>query len=124
MTWIGQLQPTPASETYTVKIVYRLSQRAIVTILHPPLEAPDERRIPHVFEGNKLCLHHDHERNGSLLLAETVVPWTSEWLLFYEFWKATCWRRCCLHMGRQWSVCMSRQDVHGLWVERMSMLTR
>jgi hypothetical protein len=89
LTWIGQLQPTPASETYTVKMVYRLGRRAVVAVLDPPLEALEGRRLPHVFPGDELCLHHTHEWDGTLVLADTILPWASEWLLFYEFWKAT-----------------------------------
>ena len=34
-------------------------------------------------------LHLHDEWNADMLISESVVPWTSEWLLHYELWLAT-----------------------------------
>jgi hypothetical protein len=38
-----------------------------------------------------LCLYHPREKSwhNELLLSEVIVPWISEWLLFYEIWSIT-----------------------------------
>lgn len=90
VTWIGVLQPTPLSRAFTVKVYYRLgAARAEITILEPALESPSGVPIPHTFKGNHPCVHFPPEWHSGMLLASTVIPWTSLWLLFYEAWLAT-----------------------------------
>jgi hypothetical protein len=36
-----------------------------------------------------LCLHKPDEWDSSMLLVETIIPWTTEWLAHYELWKRT-----------------------------------
>jgi hypothetical protein len=38
-----------------------------------------------------LCLYYRkaQEWNNQLYIADTIIPWTSEWLLHYEFWLAS-----------------------------------
>jgi len=90
LEWIGELQPTHLSRTYTLLVRYRTSgTRPVVTVLSPKLESPTGRKPPHVFAGNELCLHMPGEWDDSLLIAETVIPWASEWLFHYELWLGT-----------------------------------
>lgn len=44
-----------------------------------------------MYADNRPCLYWPRtaEWDGSMLLAEVVVPWTSEWLAHYEIWLAT-----------------------------------
>ena len=91
LTWIGKLQPTPLTETYSVKMRYRLKQRPEVIVVSPELRERNGCRIPHVFPGNELCLfrYQYFEWDSTMSVAETIVPWTSLWLLHYEIWLAT-----------------------------------
>lgn len=91
LTWRGQLQPTPLSDKYIVKIKYRLNDRPQVTVLDPPLKAHNGDRLPHVFKGDVLCLfrYKYFEWDGTQFIADTIVPWTSVWLFHYEIWRAT-----------------------------------
>lgn len=84
------LQPSPLSERYTARIVYRHRRRPRVTIIDPPLElAPGARSLPHIYGDGTLCLCLPGEWRESMLLADTILGWTSEWLLHYEFWLVT-----------------------------------
>jgi hypothetical protein len=84
------LQPTSASAVYRVRLVHRLRARPMVTILDPPLRRHEgAAALPHVYPGDELCLYYPGQWNDSLLLARTIVPWTSEWLLHYELWLIT-----------------------------------
>jgi hypothetical protein len=53
------------------------------------LESRPGESLPHVFPDGTLCLHLDHEWTTNMLASDTIVPWTSEWLINYEIWKAT-----------------------------------
>jgi hypothetical protein len=88
--WRGTLQPTELSNVYTVEIAYTLAQRPDVRVLDPQLEVhPNRKRLPHVYPGNKLCLYTFGEWYPGLYIANTIVPWISLWLFFYEIWLLT-----------------------------------
>lgn len=92
VSWRGELQPTPLSLRYTVQIDYAPPKRPIVAVVSPQLEAPRDRKLPHVFRDDTLCLCYDWQWRASDSIATTIVPWASEWLLHYELWKfTTCW---------------------------------
>lgn len=86
----ADLQPTPMSRRYSVKIDYRLGASPEVKVVAPELQlhcAAEE--LPHTFPGEKLCLHLPGEWSPSMYIAHTTVPWTSEWLFYYELWLIT-----------------------------------
>lgn len=71
--------------------------RPYVQILSPqlsPLPGPNGE-IPHKFWNTRqphlpyLCLHLPGQWDASMPIAETIVPWTVEWLIAYEGWRAT-----------------------------------
>jgi hypothetical protein len=85
-----RLQPSPASQTYTVRLRYRHGRRPRVTVTDPPLQLhPGAGALPHVYPGDELCLYFPGEWQHDMLLAATVLPWTAEWLLHYELWLIT-----------------------------------
>lgn len=88
LRWRGSLQPTPQSDVYLVQIEYQGMGRPTVTVLEPTMDVAP-KRLPHTFGGTELCLHFPGEWNSSQLIAYTIVPWASEWLLHYELWLAT-----------------------------------
>jgi len=84
------LRPTPLSRTYTIRLTYRHGEIPHITVVEPPLERhPDARALPHVYAGDELCLFYPGEWTTDKLLARTILPWTSEWLLHYEIWLVT-----------------------------------
>ena len=100
MCWEGEIRPL--QKTYTVGVALRLAAPdPMVVVLRPQLrgrrENPDEA-IPHVYTNPVnplqplLCLFHpptdrfDPRRDS---VADTIVPWTTEWLACYEGWLAT-----------------------------------
>lgn len=88
LVWIGKLQPTPVSPVYTVRLRYNGSYPR-VHVLEPKPDPGHQRRLPHVYSGNELCLYTPGEWKRSMPLATTVIPWIAEWLLHYELWLAT-----------------------------------
>ncbi len=91
MIWVGSLHPSPLSEIYTVKISYKLRKRPQVNIIKPELAPRNRMPIPHLFPGKELCLfrYKYFEWDSSMSIADTILPWTSLWLLHYEIWHAT-----------------------------------
>jgi len=90
-TWKGLLQPSPTSPVYHVKIKYRYnnyySKAPEVWILSPTILS----NAPHRYSDHSLCLYYPKERNWTpyTFISETIIPWTSLWLAFYEIWLET-----------------------------------
>jgi hypothetical protein len=91
-TWIGSITPSALSETYQVKIVYKLNKTPEVTVLSPQLRNhTNGKPIPHVYPGNHPCVYlpESGEWHPGKFIAETIVPWISLWLYHYEIWHIT-----------------------------------
>jgi hypothetical protein len=58
-------------------------------LAEPRLEPAERDLLHHLYPNGDLCLHRLDEWGPSMLLIETIVPWTSEWLAHYELWKRT-----------------------------------
>lgn len=90
LVWRGVLTPAEYSNTYEVVISHNLRQAPIVYVARPRLDVVPGKQLPHVFTLNTLCLHTlSRSWIAARLLGDTVVPWVSEWLFFYELWLAT-----------------------------------
>lgn len=93
LRWLGELRPTPLSRAYNVRLIYSAGPRApVVTVLRPQLRTEAVRDLPHVYRGDELCLCYPWEWHEEHLIARTIVPWASEWLLHFEIFSFTgCW---------------------------------
>jgi hypothetical protein len=104
--WRGTLKPLLKS--YEVLVTYRapviieridpLRQQPRVRVLAPLLKQRRGNRegdLPHVYwddaDSPALCLfdHETAEWTPCMLLADTTIPWTVDWLGCYEGWRAT-----------------------------------
>jgi len=99
LVWESNLQPTPLSKKYAVKIVYRLhndGEWKLKTFIKHPYHlqrAAGKMSLPHVYDNNRqeICLYdpQENEWNPSMYISSTIVPWTAEWLYYYEDWVVT-----------------------------------
>jgi hypothetical protein len=66
-------------------------KRPCVYVVEPDVCAADKPRPPHLHADDCLCLYFPDgkEWNVSMMLADTIVPWASEWLFHHEIWVAT-----------------------------------
>ncbi|MBE5869551.1 MAG: hypothetical protein E7293_11465 [Lachnospiraceae bacterium] len=93
--WIGKIRPTAFSYEYTVFLLYQAGKSPKVWVMGDELERLDDVNFPHKFDVDaenkmvRICLYRYSEFNSSKLLANTIIPWTVEWLYFYELWLAT-----------------------------------
>lgn len=94
-TWKTTLCPSELSSSYEIKLVYKFGKNPDVFVVSPkPLAlAEGKSKLPHVYDHDKqwLCLYHKPSREWTpnMMIADTIVPWISEWLLHYEYWVVT-----------------------------------
>ncbi|MBW2634283.1 MAG: hypothetical protein JRE14_09225 [Deltaproteobacteria bacterium] len=91
LTWEVALTPSALSKTYTIRVKYKLKKPLDIIVIKPKLFVPDGKKLPHTYPGERLCLYYPgiNEWRSDMLLAKTIVPWISEWLLNYEIWLVT-----------------------------------
>lgn len=76
-------------------MLYKLWESPKVWVFGDELEKLNADDFPHKFDIDmdakmvRICLYRYSEFNGYKLLANTIVPWTVEWLYFYELQLAT-----------------------------------
>ncbi len=91
------------------EIEYR-TLRPQVYVVDPPLRrrtTKTDEPIPHIFpytgrRGPRLCLYFSQfgEWDFSMPIADTIIPWTSKWLCYYEIWHTTGkWKGGGIHPG-------------------------
>jgi hypothetical protein len=69
LCWTGTLQPTPVSATYRMKLAYRGGNGAPeVRVVSPEIHAPEDRGLPHVYPGERLCLCYPGEWNAGKMI--------------------------------------------------------
>lgn len=100
--WLGTFRPQYT--WYTIEIQHRMDWpneyglNSEVRILSPELKrlpGNSEGDLPHVYAPNDrppfLCLYDTRtkEWDQSMILAETIVPWTFDWVACYEHWLVT-----------------------------------
>jgi hypothetical protein len=88
----GVVQPTARSLFYTIEVKYRYQTPPQISILKPALiknHKGDE--IPHIYPGKKLCLFFPKYKEFTFAdyISDTIIPWTSLWLYYYEDWHIT-----------------------------------
>lgn len=80
---IGTMCPTEFSEAYKLRLRYTEWGIPEVRILKPKI-IPNAKI--HMYRNGDLCLYHPPTQpwSSTLNLHETIIPWTAEWLVFYE----------------------------------------
>lgn len=89
LTWIGQVRPAPECADYVLRIDVRQRLVPTVRVLSPALKPNNDGLLPHVYGDGTLCVNEADEWHSTMLLAQTLLPWACEWLIFYELWLAT-----------------------------------
>jgi hypothetical protein len=87
----GSIKPTPLSVSYEIKIMYEKKGTPKVWVTSPKLERYNNEKIPHMYNQKRLCLFYPKakEWNRTMWISQTIIPWTSLWLYYYEIWLIT-----------------------------------
>ena len=82
----GSIQPTVYSPFYEIRVVYRFSESPQVYILNPKIEIDT---ATHFYKEGNLCLFYpkDEPWKSTFRVADKIMPWVAEWLVFYELYK-------------------------------------
>lgn len=93
LTAEGYVQPTIWSRTYRVRLSYSLGSQPSVNVISPELQRSSPLSDTHRYRDGSLCLYRPGFRDWRPqdFVGESVVPWVSEWLFFYELWLTTGW---------------------------------
>lgn len=95
MVWEMNISPTPNSRMYRIRIEYDLDKSPRVYVVRPQQleKLVGCNSLPHVYSTpeQRICLYYPlfKEWEPTKFIAKTIVPWASEWLLFYEIWLAS-----------------------------------
>jgi len=93
MEIILSLKPTDVSINYKVRLVAKKWNKSVdVFVEEPRIELFENgEEVPHLYPNGSLCLYYPEyqERDYRDSWAETLIPWTSLWLFYYEIWKDT-----------------------------------
>ncbi len=95
--WVGKVKPTLLSCEYTIRIELECFSgpnrrgRVKIVVISPQLRKHNNQKIPHLYPDGSLCLFYPSNRewDSTQLVAETIIPWISLWLYFYEIWLIT-----------------------------------
>ncbi|MFM2393213.1 MAG: hypothetical protein RLZZ546_1195 [Bacteroidota bacterium] len=95
LTFIDWLPSSPLGNRYRVRINAIFRNKIEVFVINPrPLAlALGQYKLPHVYcnKTQELCLYYPKfkEWDFSKIILNTIIPWTMEWLFFYEIWLST-----------------------------------
>lgn len=120
--WEGYLRGF--QKFYLIEVIWApgIIDRPYVKLLNPqlePREDEDFEKIPHLIydesapRNSYLCLFDDEgkEWTDKDLIADTTIPWTAQWLYYYELWHFDgVWRGG--GVGAESVAKLKVQDVH------------
>ena len=91
-----EISPTIFSRTYLCKLCLTPGRSPQMFVMKPDLfDLAEGRSLPHVYRhdgsGTRLCLWlpRKNEWVPQMVLIETYISWTSEWLNYFEEWLQT-----------------------------------
>jgi hypothetical protein len=101
-TWRYSARPWPLSRDYDIRIEFKQG-RPEIFVDRPDLHVlAGGRRIPHLYQQKppRLCLYlpKTYEWQSWMRLDQTVVPWATLWLFYFEEWlSSNDWRGGGMH---------------------------
>jgi hypothetical protein len=92
-TWRFSASPSPLSRDYEIRIEFKQG-RPEIFVDRPDLHVlAGGRRIPHLYQQKppRLCLYlpKTYEWQSWMRLDQTIVPWATLWLFYFEEWLAS-----------------------------------
>ncbi len=83
----GIFQPNNFCSEYKVRITYKVGRKPRVIIIDPKIVYNEHI---HLYKDGSLCLFYPQDlewNDHKIIIGKTIIPWISEWIIFYEFWK-------------------------------------
>ena len=84
----GQFWPHEECDRYEVEIIYKLGSPPKVFILSPEIRYSPKI---HMYSDKSLCLYYPRDMpwTNQMVIADIIIPWIGEWIVFYELYKIT-----------------------------------
>lgn len=89
LVWECAVRPAPTCSEYIVRLEAGPAKMPSIYVQDPELVPNGDGLLPHVYEDGSLCVSKFGDFHPGMLFVDSIVPWTSEWLIFYELWRAT-----------------------------------
>lgn len=90
LTWFYETSPSPLSREYCIRIEMAPGLPPRIFVDDPDIDMlACGRDLPHIYRNpTRLCLYlpGTQEWQAWMRLDQTVVPWTSLWLFYFENW--------------------------------------
>ena len=105
LTWRYAATPLPLSRVYDIRIEFEEGGRPEIFVDGPDLHVlSGGRHVPHLYRQKppKLCLYlpKAYEWQSWMRLDQTVVPWATLWLFYFEEWLGSDdWKGGGMHPG-------------------------
>lgn len=89
--WYYKSSPTPLSRIYDARLEFEVNRSPRVFLDNPDLlMLSGGKDLPHVYDQKptRLCLYlpRTYEWQPWMRLDQTIIPWTSLWLFYFEDW--------------------------------------
>ncbi|MCF1464455.1 hypothetical protein FS827_24515 [Agrobacterium vitis] len=89
--WYYKSSPTPLSRIYDARLEFEVNRSPRVFLDNPDLlMLSGGKDLPHVYDQKptRLCLYlpRTYEWQPWMSLDQTIIPWTSLWLFYFEDW--------------------------------------
>jgi len=89
--WHYKSSPTPLSRIYDARLEFAVNRSPRVFLDNPDLlMLSSGKELPHVYDQKptRLCLYlpRTYEWQPWMRLDQTIIPWTSLWLFYFEDW--------------------------------------
>ena len=94
LNWTYVARPSPVGRLYTLILRLKQGDFPSVTVRSPDLNALAQgKKLPHTYKDAppELCLFHPSkgEWRSTYKLVDTIIPWSIEWLHYFEVWLRT-----------------------------------
>jgi hypothetical protein len=105
-TWRYSATPSALSRDYDIRIEFKQGNWPEIFVDAPDLHVLAEgRRIPHLYQQKppRLCLYlpKTYEWQSWMRLDQTIVPWATLWLFYFEEWLTSDdWKGDGMHPDR------------------------
>ena len=87
------IKPTDVSKEYKIKLIAKQNSKKVkIYVVEPKVSLYENgKKVPHLYSDSSLCLFYPkyNEWDYTDLWSETLIPWTSLWLYYYEVWQET-----------------------------------
>lgn len=90
--WLVKIKPTNISRSYDIRLECEINRPPRVYLYGENLKKLECSDFPHNYGRDlnkyevRLCLALPKEFNYGMFVSDTIIPWTVEWLFYYEIW--------------------------------------